>query len=64
MESVDVVLYSHIKWSCDGSFFFVSSHVKILICSSVGELMDQSRIAVEIEDDRFIFCKQHIVLSI
>ena len=56
LETVNLVLYTHIEWCCDGSFLLISVYMNISVGTTIGQLVDQSRISVECEDDRFIFC--------
>ena len=60
-ESVDVVLNSHVKGSCDGSLFEISVNMEILlVCSALCKLVNQLRISVESEYNRLILSEQQI----
>ena len=56
LETVNLVLYTHIEWCSDRSFFLISMNGNIVVVTFVCKFMDQCRISVECEDDRFIFC--------
>ena len=64
VETVDLVLNSHVEWSCDRTLFLISKYMKITVCSIVCQLMNQSWISVECEDDWFIFCEDSIIFCI
>ena len=51
IEPVDLISNRQLQWRIDVSFLFVAAHVNVdVICAAVGELMDEPRVAVEIED--------------
>lgn len=52
VESVNLILNTHIERCCDCSFFLVSVYSDVLVCTSVCQLVNQSMIAVECEDNR------------
>ena len=52
LETVNLVLYTHIEWSCNGTLLLIAVNGHVVVVT----LVDQSRISVECEDDRFIFC--------
>ena len=64
VEAVDLVLDTHIEGSRNGSFFHIAVYRHIVVVPLVGQLMDQSRIAVEREDDWFILGKDRVILRI
>ena len=64
VETVDLILYAHIERRRDGAFLHVSEYVQILIFARVGQFVDEGRIAVEVEDDGFIFGKDRIVIGV
>ena len=64
VETVNLVLYTHIEWCSDRSFFLISMNGNIVVVTFVCKFMDQCRISVECEDDRFIFCKDCIIFCI
>ena len=49
------VLYTHIEWSCNGTLLLIAVNGHVVVVTLIGQLVDQSRISVECEDDRFIF---------
>ena len=53
---VNLVLYTHIEWSCNGTLLLIAVNGHVVVVTLIGQLVDQSRISVECEDDRFIFC--------
>lgn len=56
LEMVNLVLYTHIEWSCNGTLLLIAVNGHVVVVTLIGQLVDQSRISVECEDDRFIFC--------
>lgn len=56
LETVNLVLYTHIEWSCNGTLLLIAVNGHVVVVTLIGQLVDQSRISVECEDDRFIFC--------
>ena len=64
VEAVDFILDADVEWSGDGSFLVVAMDVEIMVVTTVGKLVDEGWIAVEVEDDWFVFGEEHIVLFI
>ena len=64
VEAVDFILDADVEWSGDGSFFVVTMNVKVVVMTTVGKLVDEGWIAVEVEDDWLVFGKEHIKLLI
>ena len=64
MISVDGVLYSHVKRSGDGSFLAIAFDLEVAIMAMVGELMDEGRVAVEVEYDGFVLGEEKVILFI
>ena len=64
MEAVDFILDANVEWSGDGAFLVVAMNVEVMVVTTVGKLMDEGWVAVEVEDDRLIFGEEHIVLLI
>lgn len=64
MEAIDFILDANVEWSGDGSFFVVAMDVDVVVVTAIGKLMDEGWIAVEVEDDRFVFGEEHIELII
>ena len=64
MESVQVVLHSHVKGRRDGALFFVAADVKILVGPAVGQAVHQPWVSVEAKDDVFVFGEQRIVIRV
>ena len=57
-ETIDLVQDRQIERRVDVSFFLVTAHVQVLVIGTlVGQAVDQPGIAVEVEDDRFVFCE-------
>ena len=54
METVDFVLYTHIKRCCNRTFLLITVNVDVAVGSAVGQLMDQCVITVECKNDRFV----------
>ena len=64
METVNLILYTHIEWCCDGSFLLISVYMNISVGTTIGQLVDQCMIPMECKDDWLIFGEQCIVLCI
>ena len=64
VETIDFILDADVEWSGDGSFFVVAMDVDVMVVTAIGKLMDEGWIAVEVEDDRFVFGEEHIELII
>ena len=62
IETVDLVLNTHIKRSGDGTFLLVSMNRHVVVVALESQLVDQGRISMECEDNRFVFCEDCIVL--
>ena len=59
METVDLILDTHIKRCGNGSFFLIAViRADFAVVSVVCQFVDQCRIAVECEDNRLILCKE------
>ena len=64
VETVYLVLDTHIKRCGDRAFFFITADMNIaVIVTAIDELVYESRIAVESKDHRFIFGEEDIVFS-
>lgn len=57
VETVDLILYTHIEWCSDRSFFLISMNRNVMVVTFICKFMDQCRISVECEDYRFILVK-------
>ena len=64
MESVNLILHSHIERSGYRSLFTVTAYEQILILTMIKQLMDERRISMECEYYRLILCKQRIKFNI
>ena len=64
-KTINLVLDRQIERRVDIPFFLVTPDVQVfVICASVGQAMDQPRIAVEVENDRLIFGKQAVEVPV
>lgn len=57
MEAVEMVLHAHVERRRHRTLLQKSVDVEVLIPPSVGEPMNQRRIAMESEDDRPVRCE-------
>ena len=65
MEPVKAIHHHLIEGRAGGAFFLVAMHMKIpMIGATIGEPVNQRRIAVIGEDDRLIYCEELIEFSI
>ena len=64
MISVNLILYSHIEWSCNRTFFLISEYMKISVMSVICKLMYKCWIAMECKYNWLILCKQCIIICI
>ena len=61
METVDLVLHTHIERRGDGALFLIAVDAQIAVCALIGQLMHQRGIAVEREDDGLVLGEQCVV---
>ena len=64
METVDLILHTHIKRRGDGALLLVAVHGQVVVGALIGQLMHQRRVAMEREDDGLILRKQRIIIGI
>lgn len=64
VEAVDLILYAHIERRRDRAFFHIPEHMQIFIVAGICQLMNESGIAVEVENNGFIFREDCIVIRI
>ena len=64
VETVDLVLNTHIERGRDGAFFCVTENVQIFIVARISQLVDQRGITVEIKDDGLVFCEDRVVIRV
>ena len=64
VESVDLVLNSHIERGGDGTLFLIARNVEVAVSSVIQELVYQRGVAVESEYNRLILGKQRVELGI
>ena len=64
VETVDLVLNSHIEWSCDRTFLLITMNRYVLVVTTIGQLMDQCWVTMECKDYRLILCEDCIVLTV
>ena len=64
VETVDFVLDADVERGRDGAFLVVTMNVEVVVVAAIGQLMDESWVAVEVEDDWLVFGEEHIELII
>jgi len=64
VETIDLILYAHIEGRGNGAFFLVAANVHVVVGAAVGQAVDQPGIAVESEDDMFVFGEQGVEVII
>ena len=64
VEAVDFVLDADVERGRDGAFLVVTMNVEVMVVTAIGQLMDESWVAVEVEDDWLVLGEEHIVLLI
>ena len=65
VETVDVVLYAYVERSRDGTFLLVAANVhQTVVVTTVGQLVDERSISVEVEEYRLILGEQDVVLGV
>ena len=58
MVAIKIVEHEHVERCRGGTFFFVAPNVHVgVVCTSIGELMNERRIAVKREDHGFVCCE-------
>jgi len=64
-KTIDLVLDGQIERRVDVSSFLVPAHVQVFVIgASVGQAVDQPGIAVEVENDRFVFREQAVEVPV
>ena len=64
VESVDLVLYSHVERSGDSSLFVVAANKEVAVLAVIQQLVYQRWIAVEREDYRLVLGEQRVEISV
>lgn len=64
VETVYLILNSHVEWSCDRTLFVVASYIKVAVVTMIEKLVDKCRIAVECKYDRLVLCEQCVKVSV
>ena len=65
MEAIQIVEYRHVEGGRDRSFLLVAAHVKVgVIGAAIGQPVNQPRVGVEGEDDRFVGREQGVEFRI
>src|SRR5579885_3266192 len=64
-ETIGLVVDRKLEGSVDVAHLAVASHVQVvMIRAPVGELVNQPRVAVEVEDDRAVACEKAVEVAI
>ena len=64
IETVNLVLNTHIEWSCDRTLLVVAAYIKVAVVTMIEKLVDKCRIAVECKYDRLVLCEQCVKVSV
>ena len=64
VEAVDFVLDADVERGRDGAFLVITVNVEVVVVAAIGQLMDESWVAVEVEDDWLVLGEEHVVLGI
>ena len=65
MEAVHLVQYNHVERRRRGAFLLVTADVEVLVVrAAVGKAMDEPRVTMEGEDDRFVLREQRVEVVI
>ena len=64
VEAVDFVLDADVERGRDGAFLVITVNVEVVVVAAIGQLMDESWVAVEVEDDWLILGEEHVELGI
>ena len=64
VETVYLVLNSHVEWSCDSTLLVVAAYIEVAVVTVIEKLVDKCRIAVECEYDRLVLCEQCVKVSV
>ena len=64
MKPVQFVLHPYVERRRDRAFFLVASDMQVPIGPTIGQPVDQPRIAVKAEDDVLIFGEEGIVVGL
>ena len=65
MEAVEVVDHAHVERRGRRSLFLVAAHMNVVVAGpSIGQPMDEPRIAVEGEDDRLVDGEESVEVTV
>ena len=65
MKTIEIIQHGHIESRRNRPFFLVAAYMQVVVIgSSVGQLMNQRRVAVKRKDDRLVASEQCIEGSI
>ena len=65
MEPVEVVKHHHVEWRGRRALFFIAADVQVrVIGPAISQPVNQPRIAVKSEDDRFVFREEDIEIFV
>ncbi|MNC46578.1 hypothetical protein D3C75_956020 [compost metagenome] len=64
VEAVHLIQDTHIKWCGNVAVLTVPVHMQVVVVAVKEQVLDQTFIAMECEDDRFILCEKLIKLSV
>ena len=61
MEAVEIVQHGHVERRRGRAFFLIAAHMEVVVVgAAVRQAVNQPRIAVEGEDDRFVLGEERI----
>ncbi len=64
-ETVNLILNCQIKRRVNIPLLLIATHMDVvMVCTAVGESMDQPGVAVEVEDNRFVGGKQTVKVKV
>ena len=65
VETVYIVLHTYIEGSSDSAFLLITAYMhETIIMTTVCKFMNKCCITVEVEDNRLVCCKEHVILGI
>ena len=64
VETIDLVLDSHIEWSSDRTLFLITMNRYVLVVTTISKLVNQCWVTMECKDYRFVCCKDCIVFTV
>jgi hypothetical protein len=61
VEAVQIVQHRHVERRCDSAFLLITTDVDVVVVgAAVGQPVNQPRVGMEGEDNRFVLCEEFV----